>query len=454
MIDDTVALMDQGSFLGLRALGHQPCFLGTWTYRRPVDLDALERFNHALASTLLGRLVEVSPLPGGRHRWVRIAGSPPIEIEPAPRDRSEIFDWTDEFAERPVDPETGPGWRLGVLELTDGGTAIAIVIPHTLGDGLCVLQALADAVRGEVRLPAYPMRGERNRREVRRDDLRSALRGVPGLARAIPAAIRVARSTSNRTATRSARGRSTSGVDTDSVTDIRLDEPFRVPAACVRVCQGDWDAVAKRLGGTSNTLVSAFASRIGAKLGRVGTDGNVTLAVPVSVRVEGDTRANALDGATIRVDPSGLDRDLVGLRAATKAALIACADRSGDLEAALPLAAVTPRFVVRWSEATAMGADALPVGCSNYGDLPAATTRIDGSDCDDFWVRLVEPGTTRSGLDRIGGQCYVLSGRVLGSVFLSTIARPVGGCLDHATLLRRVAETLAEFGLAPESAPL
>ena len=42
-LDDRIDLMDQGSFLGLRALGHQPVFLATWTYDRPVDLDALER---------------------------------------------------------------------------------------------------------------------------------------------------------------------------------------------------------------------------------------------------------------------------------------------------------------------------------------------------------------------------------------------------------------------------
>ena len=30
-------------------------------------------------------------------------------------------------------------------------------------------------------------------------------------------------------------------------------------------------------------------------------------------------------------------------------------------------------------------------------------------------------------LDRIGGQLYVLSGRALGAVFLSIVARPVGG---------------------------
>ena len=67
-LDDRLDLMDQGSFLGLQALGHQPNFHATWTYERAVDLDALQRFNEHLRRTLLGRLVERSPLPGGRHR--------------------------------------------------------------------------------------------------------------------------------------------------------------------------------------------------------------------------------------------------------------------------------------------------------------------------------------------------------------------------------------------------
>ncbi|MET0467453.1 MAG: hypothetical protein ABWZ87_01800, partial [Aeromicrobium sp.] len=80
---DRLDLMDQGSFVGLRALGHQPCTFLTWTYDRPVDLGAVARFNERLVRTLLGRLVQRSPWPGGRHRWVAIASAPPLEIETA-----------------------------------------------------------------------------------------------------------------------------------------------------------------------------------------------------------------------------------------------------------------------------------------------------------------------------------------------------------------------------------
>jgi diacylglycerol O-acyltransferase len=171
--------------------------------------------------------------------------------------------------------------------------------------------------------------------------------------------------------------------------------------------------------------------------------------VPVSVRIEGDTRANSLDRATIRIEPTGVVDDLTGLREATKAALVAVAEQSYDLAAALPLTPLMPAAAVRRAEPLAMGASALPVGCSNYGDLPAAVVRLDGRDSNDFWVRLIEPGQGPADLDRIGGQLYVLSGRALGNVFLSIVARPVGGGLGRDELLCHIEATLAEFGLSP-----
>ena len=439
-MDDRLALMDQGSFLGLRALGHQPFFHATWTYDRPIDLDALCRFNENLGDTLLGRLVERSPLPGGRHRWVAIERAPDIEVEEVPRHRDEILAWTDEFGDRGADPEHGPGWRIGMLPLCDGGAAVTMILSHTLGDGLCVLQAIEDAVEGRSRRPPYPVRGARRRSRVLCSDVVAFVRELPAVLRAVVAGIRVAKTQSNPKSNRRkphavvARSTLPSG-------------PFHVPVAVVRIPQADWDGASSRRGGTSNTLVAAVAARLGERLERTDSDGIVTLAMPVSVRVDGDTRANALEAATIQVDPNGLIDDLAGLRAATKAALIASAEQSHDLAAALPLVPLMPAIAVRRGEAMAMGASASPVGCSNYGEMPVAVARIDGGDPDNLWVRLNELGQTSADLDRIGGQLYVLSWRALGSLFLSIVAQPVGGGLDRNELHRLVAATLAEFDL-------
>lgn len=443
-MDDRLALMDQGSFLGLRALGHQPYFHATWTYDRAVDLEAVRRFNENLGGTLLGRLVERSPLPGGRHRWVAIDRVPDIEVVEVPRRRDEVLAWTDEFGDRGADPEHGPGWRIGVLPLTDGGAAVTLITPHTLGDGLCVLESIVDAVEGRTRRPAYPVRGARRRGRVLWSDAVTFVRDVPAMLRAVVAAIRVARAQSTP---KSSRRSPLEPV----VRSAPPSGPFHVPVACVRMPQADWDDAAAHRSGTSNTLVGAVAARLGERLERTDGDGIVTLAVPVSVRVDGDTRANALDAATIRVDPSDLVDDLTGLRAATKAALTATAAQSHDLMAALPLVPLMPAAVIRRAESMAMGASASPVGCSNYGEMPAAVPRIDGGDPVDVWVRLNELGQVPADLDRIGGQLYVLSWRALGAVFLSIVAQPVGGGLDRDELHRLVAATLAEFGLIATS---
>lgn len=442
-MDDRLALMDQGSFLGLRALGHQPCTFFTWVYDRPVDLEAVARFNDRLVDTLLGRLVQRSALPGGRHRWVAVDAAPPIEVEQVARSRDEIRAWTDELGERGVDPEHGPGWRLGVLPLTDGGTAVALATSHTLGDGLCKLQALADGVQGVSRRPAYRPRGSSRRRDVMWADLVTFVRELASVARAVVAAVRVARAQSGPKQERSALPPSTRAEP-----DVT---PFRAPAACVRVSLAEWDAVAAELGGTSHSLVSAFSARLGRRLGRNDAAGRVTLAVPVSTRVEGDTRANALDSVQVSVEPDGLDRDLSAVRVATKSALAELAETPNEALAVLPLTPLTPAWVVRQAEQLAMGSSVAPVGCSNHGTLDPAIARIDGADPDDFWVRLGEPGQTGDDLDRIGGLLYVLSGRVLDRVYLSVAARPVGGGLDSGQLHEHVAATLAEFSLTAAS---
>ena len=68
--DNTLAYMDQGSYLGLRALRRGPVIQYVWIYERGVDMDGLRRFHRNLADGLLGRLVERSVIPFGRHHWV------------------------------------------------------------------------------------------------------------------------------------------------------------------------------------------------------------------------------------------------------------------------------------------------------------------------------------------------------------------------------------------------
>lgn len=131
--DNRLALTDQAMFLALRATGEESLAQLVWVYEHAVNADAVRTFHANLGFGLFGRRIETSPLPFGRHRWVAATGpAAPLDIEEIARPRTELMDWADERAGLPLDPETGPGWRLGMLPMTDGSTAISldIALPH------------------------------------------------------------------------------------------------------------------------------------------------------------------------------------------------------------------------------------------------------------------------------------------------------------------------------------
>ena len=107
--DNTLAYMDQGSYLGLRALRRGPVIQYVWIYERGVDMDGLRRFHRNLADGLLGRLVERSSLPFGRHHWVSSGEPGGIDVSAAERRRDEVWDFVNERADVPV-----PGARPAV----------------------------------------------------------------------------------------------------------------------------------------------------------------------------------------------------------------------------------------------------------------------------------------------------------------------------------------------------
>ena len=96
----------------------------------------------------MGRLIERSPLPFGRYRWVSDPRPAEIDIAKSARPRAELGDWFDERTQLPIDPESGPGWRISVLPLTDGSTAISLVLSHYVIDGIGAAVAVTEALLG------------------------------------------------------------------------------------------------------------------------------------------------------------------------------------------------------------------------------------------------------------------------------------------------------------------
>ncbi len=442
-MDNRLAHMDQASFLGLRALGYGTLVQFSWIYNRSVDVDGLRRFHRNLGYGLLGRRVERSPLPFARDHWVVSRAPRDVDIADTPRPRADVSAWTYKRACKPIDPEYGPSWHLGALPLEDGGTAVCLTASHTVADGLGFLQAIADAAKGRTRNLGYPPPGARTRRRAVLEDGRQTIASAPELARAVRATVRVARG----------RRKDVAASIASAPPSPRLaagDQPVVVPSLTAYVDMAEWDACAKSIEGNSFTLFAGFAGRLGVRMGRVCTDGTVTLSFPVSERAEDDTRGNALVFPVVSVDPTHLSSDLGEVRLKFKQAFADLREITEELLAPLPLTSLTPKWVARRAAGMGLGAAASPIGCSNLGEIDPAVNRPDGTDADYASGRLLEPGVTKRTLERMGGQLFVVSGRIHGKLWISINAYLVGQNNTPEALREVTSRTFAEFDLAAE----
>ncbi|MGW0158712.1 hypothetical protein ACWDUN_05250 [Mycobacterium sp. NPDC003323] len=436
-MDNTLAYIDQGSFLGLRALGRGPIDQAVWIYDRPVDLDGLLRFRRNLGNGLLGRRIERSPLPFGRHRWVADPAPQSLDMSSRECRRSELWSWADDCMRAPIDPEHGPSWRLAVQPFSDGGAAVSLVTSHSIVDGLGLVNSVVDAVNGVDRRLSYPAPNSRTLGRALAQDARQILRSVPSMGRAVVASIKVARAESGDLATSFRSAGDAVGGD---------DRPMLPPSVVAFVDTEQWDACARRLGGTSNSLFSGVAARVGHRLGRVDRDGLAYLSWPVSERTEGDTRANALVEANMSVDPEQVVTDLSALRAATKKALSESAVNSVRMTGPLPLTPVTPQVMLRRLEGMVLAVNS-PIACSNMGELDPAFGRPDGTDADYVVIRGLEPQITSRVLNRIGGQLLLAGCRTRGRMAVAVGSWTVGRTNSKEALRDVVVDALADFGL-------
>ncbi|ORB52070.1 type I polyketide synthase [Mycobacterium persicum] len=442
-VDNRLAYLDQAAFLGLRA-GHVSLLQVTWIYDRPVDVDGLRRFHRNLGRGLLGRRIERSPVPFARDHWV--LAPPPEEIDFAAtlRRRADVGAWVDERARLPIDPEWGPAWHLGVLPLEDGGTAISLVASHAVVDAIAFGQAIVDAVEGRTLDLGYLPAGSRTLRRALRADLRQTAKELPEVMHALGGVTRRLRRDREEF-------RSSIKAAPPSPKSAGGDQTVAVPAVTACIDLAEWDACAKRLGASSNSLVGGVACRLAVRAGRVQDDGTVTLRLVVSLRTEGDTRGNALTAVDVAVDPEHAATDLGGMHAKiTRAVLEAMEDSDNEFLAPLPLAAMTPAWVARRLVGMAAGGPSLPVTCSNVGDLPPAANRPDGTDADSAYMRQLEPDITRNELEGTGGRMLLSSGRSRGQMRIGVSAYIVGRSNTTDELRELVSRTLAEFDLNAE----
>jgi hypothetical protein len=439
-MSNVVDLIDQSAFRAERATGTTNLLQCIWVYNRAIDIDGLRRFHRHLQRGRLSRRIERSPLPFGRHRWVSPSDQPELEIVATPRPRDEFDAWLGEQADTRLDAERGPGFHLAVLPFTDGGAGVSFVISHALIDGVGLCEALADAACGRHDPISWPAGGSRRRWCAVREDTRQTVRDIPDMGRAAVAAARLAR-----------RNRGPDGSGTRLPSALRSpfvgpDERVALPRGTIFVDENEWDARAHSLGGAGNALLAGLAARLAQRVGRVGADGFATLAIPVNERADDDTRANAITSVDITVDPAPATRDLSGIRAAIKQALIRRQELPDERFALLPLAPLLPQWLIRRMAGVALGG-ATTSGSSNLGVVNPAANRPDGTDADHFAMRILLPGVTEATVAQTAGLLGLLSGRVHGQVFVSVVGYQPGRSNSNDELRRDLSSVLSDYSL-------
>jgi hypothetical protein len=469
-MDNVLSYIDQASFMGLRALGRGPVIEWTWVYSHPVHADAVHDFSGRRAQGLLGRLVQRSSLPGGRHRWVAHRVAAPVTIAADTIPVEQLPQWRSSLVDLAVDPEHGPGWRLVVQPLEGGGTALSLLVSHSIADGLAVAQALCDAAAGVQSVHAYPARAPRTSwrtlswrtlswrtlswRDMMQDAGVSA-RSLPDAWHAVALLSRRARKL--RPAVSSSVARSAPSLSPSRASSpSRTSSPFRTPSPS-RATSGAADLPsvqvvlderkcagrASALGVSITALLAAFSARLGFRLGRVDGDGRVKLVMPVSDRTPGDLRANALRSITITVDPAECCARPRDVQDAMRSAL-ASLRQHGDDSPILALTPYVPYFLVRKLEGIALGSG-LPVGLSSLGELDPAVNRPCGADADRMHVSLLERHTT-SILDRLGGKLFVVAYRLSGTICLD-VSCWAPAVASRGDLIAVVEHTLGDIAL-------
>ncbi len=445
--DNLLALVDQGFYAGHRATGQREVMQVVWVYEHAIDFDGLKRFHRNLGHGLSGRLIERSPLPFGRDRWVLDRGPADIDFAECARPRTELSDWADERSQVPVDPERGPGWHLSVLPLTDGSTAVTFVISHYIVDGVGGLVAVGDAVLGNLRDLGYPPPRSRTRLRAATQDARQSARDASEVARALVAFAKLTRRNRHNPGQSSPPSRPiTLGGDGD-------DDSVILPGIAILVDLDHWDARAQALGGTATTLAAGLAAKLAESLGRRrGTDGAVTLQVVMSNRTDGDTRALAVSFARVSIDPAVLTTDLGDARAAIKQSLKTLESTPDESSQLAALAPFTPKRMWKQGVEAQLNDPDLPVVYSNLGDAGMVVSRADGTQCEHAWARGTRQQQSRMQLERTGGYMQVVSCRTpaIGKIYITVVAYQPGAENTKPALRELAARTLAEFGLTGE----
>jgi hypothetical protein len=358
----------------------------------------------------------------------------------------------------PLDPARGPAWNLSVQPITDGSTAVSLVVSHCIADGMATIMAVCEAVRGERRpLAELQPRGHATAltltREVRQllVDGPATLRALTRLAVTGIGMLDLRRTPGGwRRPVRRARHASPHG-STEPASRVDHLGIVALPSVSIGIPSSIWRARVKRAEVSDSTLLTAMAAALGARLGRV-RDGAVAILFPVSLRSGStDSGGNRVSIATLPVNIDALSGPLKDIQRALLTKMRATRRRPGGVEALLPLIPFVPRALVAAGSNLALGFAAnVPVTCSNVGTLPPDILRLDGTEAEEFSFRGVDRQLSARSLDRRGGVATLLAGIVSDSMLLNFVAWQPGVVSDSAQLQTIAEQILADYELRGE----
>jgi len=441
-MEHRLEFLDQTALELMRATGRRQLMQCVWVYDGPINVEGLERFHRNFTASGGHRLVEPSPLPFGRPRWVSPVGPPPpIMVADKSLPREDLLEWADSLASVPIDPVHGPAWQLVVQPFTDGSTAVCMLGSHVTGDGVGSMMVIYEAIVGQIRDPGYGLEGSRTRAEATMSDLRQAVRDLPLTARAVGSAVHLLRN-SRADIVASLRARRPASPQ---------DDPeVKVPSTAVFVDAEHWNQRARQLGGNAFTLVSAFTARFGEQMGRArASDGRVTLLMAFNLRESlDDVRALAMAFGKAVIDPEMVLTDQADARTEVRRARADALSTPDPALALMPLVPWLPRSAVKLlADLMFAYSDDLPVSCSNLGELVPQLALLDGTPADSMFLRSLDANVRLGDLRRSHGHLVAVSSQINGQVSICLEGYELGA-ENSRNRLRDVAEqTLADFGL-------
>jgi hypothetical protein len=442
--DHRLEFLDQMVLKLSLATGRRQLIQCVWIYDRPLDPEGLERFTQNFSQSLGNRLVELSPLPFGRPRWVMAPSAPPpLHIGEATIARVELLAWANQQADQPLDPLQGPGWLLSSQAFSDGSAAVSMLSSHVIGDGIGGMLAIHEAISGQRRNPGYASTNERSLFHSLRSDLRQSARDLPATSRALAKAAQLM-------VRRSKLPKASASPLYPSPAAAAADPVVELPSAAIFIPLDQWKHQARRLRGNSFSLLAGLTARLAQRMGRCrASDGAVSLLLPINLRESlDDDRAFAVQFSKASIDPTTVTSDLAGVRTAIRLAHAKARQEPDPLQDLLPLLPWLPPAAVRGAADLMFeyGED-LPVTCSNLGDLFPDLARIDGTPAKYVLTRGLDNNVKLSDLQRTQGHLVVVSSRINGTISIGVEAFQLNTTNSRANLRRLAQETLAEFRL-------